>query len=72
MCPLQGYLLGSAIELPETKKEHRTSLGELFQRTKMTEENSVAKCESGEKKADKKTNKSAIPLMKKILKKNGP
>ncbi|XP_028068945.1 protein LAZY 1-like isoform X2 [Camellia sinensis] len=49
MCPLQGYLLGSAIELPETKKEHRTSLGELFQMTKMTEENSVAKCESGEK-----------------------
>ncbi|THG11936.1 hypothetical protein TEA_028333 [Camellia sinensis var. sinensis] len=69
MCPLQGYLLGSAIELPETKKEHRTSLGELFQRTKMTEENSVAKCESGEKKADKETNKSAIRLMKKILKK---
>ncbi|KAL7197076.1 hypothetical protein ACSBR1_036985 [Camellia fascicularis] len=34
ICPLQGYLLGSAIELPETKKEHRTSLGELFQRTK--------------------------------------
>ncbi|CAL5338644.1 unnamed protein product [Camellia sinensis] len=69
MCPLQGYLLGSAIELPETKKEHRTSLGELFQRTKMTEENSVTKCESGEKKADKETNKSAIRLMKKILKK---
>ncbi|CAL5433561.1 unnamed protein product [Camellia sinensis] len=69
MCPLQGYLLGSAIELPKTKKEHRTSLGELFQRTKMTQENSVAKCESGEKKADKETNKSAIRLVKKILKK---
>ncbi|KAL7171759.1 hypothetical protein ACSBR2_036425 [Camellia fascicularis] len=69
ICPLQGYLLGSAIELPETKKEHRTSLGELFQRTKMTQENSVAKCKSGEKKPDKETNKSAIRLMKKILKK---
>ncbi|KAL7198758.1 hypothetical protein ACSBR2_021124 [Camellia fascicularis] len=69
ICPLQGYLLGSAIELPETKKEHRTSLGELFQRTKMTQENSVAKCESGEKKPDKETNKSTIRLMKKILKK---
>ncbi|CAL5349656.1 unnamed protein product [Camellia sinensis] len=67
ICPLQGYLLGSVIELPETKKEHRTSLGELFQRTKMTQENSVTKCESGEKKADKETNKSAIHLMKKIL-----
>uniref|UniRef100_A0A803PI37 Uncharacterized protein n=1 Tax=Cannabis sativa TaxID=3483 RepID=A0A803PI37_CANSA len=39
VCPLQGYLFGSAIELSETtttaaaKKEHRTSLGELFQKT---------------------------------------
>ncbi|XWS63893.1 hypothetical protein CRYUN_Cryun06bG0140400 [Craigia yunnanensis] len=43
VCPLQGYLFGSAIELSETtkvaKKEHRTSLAELFQRTKITEEN---------------------------------
>jgi len=35
ICPLQGYLFGTAIELFETtataKKEHRTSLGELFQ-----------------------------------------
>ncbi|KAL2323803.1 hypothetical protein Fmac_022861 [Flemingia macrophylla] len=43
VCPLQGYLFGSAIELSETtttvaKKEHRASLGELFQRTKFAEE----------------------------------
>ncbi|CAL5359924.1 unnamed protein product [Camellia sinensis] len=69
ICPLQGYLFGSAIELPETttvvKKEHRTSLGELFQRTKIAEENYVAKSERGEKRTDK----SAIHLMKKMLKK---
>lgn len=71
-CPLQGYLFGSAIELPETiavKKEHRTSLGELFQRTKVAEENSTPKLERGEKRVDKETDKSAINLMKKMLKK---
>ncbi|XP_020210492.1 protein LAZY 1 [Cajanus cajan] len=48
VCPLQGYLFGSAIELSETtttvaKKEHRTSLGELFQKTKLAEESFGAK-----------------------------
>ncbi|KAH1140756.1 hypothetical protein AAZX31_10G282900 [Glycine max] len=68
VCPLQGYLFGSAIELSETtttvtvaKKEHRTSLGELFQRTKLAEENN----NFGPKEADK----SAMHLMKKKLKK---
>ncbi|CAL5363938.1 unnamed protein product [Camellia sinensis] len=73
ICPLQSYLFGSAIELPETttvvKKEHRTSLGELFQRTKIAEENYVAKSERGEKRTEKETDKSAIHLMKKMLKK---
>ncbi|CAK9171931.1 unnamed protein product [Ilex paraguariensis] len=72
ICPLQGYLFGSAIELPETtvgKKEHRTSLGELFQKTKLAEENSVAKCDRGEKRTDKEADKSAVHIMKKILKK---
>ncbi|CAL5401956.1 unnamed protein product [Camellia sinensis] len=59
--------------LPETttvvKKEHRTSLGELFQRTKIAEENYVAKSERGEKRTEKVTDKSAIHLMKKMLKK---
>ncbi|XAR48198.1 hypothetical protein NMG60_11030938 [Bertholletia excelsa] len=73
ICPLQGYLFGSAIELPEkttvVKKEHRTSLGELFQRTKMAEENSAPKCERGEKRTEKESDKSAIHIMKRILKK---
>ncbi|KAI3426825.1 uncharacterized protein J3R85_009698, partial [Psidium guajava] len=42
VCPLQEYLFGSAVEVLEApkadKKEHRTSLGELFQKTKMTDE----------------------------------
>ncbi|KDP26836.1 hypothetical protein JCGZ_17994 [Jatropha curcas] len=73
ICPLQGYLFGSAIELSETttmaKKEHRTSLGELFQRTKMAEENSGSKCERDEKRMEKEADKSSVPLMKKMLKK---
>ncbi|KAK3035859.1 hypothetical protein RJ639_032996, partial [Escallonia herrerae] len=72
VCPLQGYLFGSAIGLPETtmaKKEHRTSLGELFQKTKMAEEISGPKCDRGEKRTEKETDKSAVHLMKKILKK---
>ncbi|KAJ0095038.1 hypothetical protein Patl1_16975 [Pistacia atlantica] len=75
VCPLQGYLFGSAIELSETttvaKKEHRTSLGELFQRTKVAEENpnSGSKYEREEKRTDKEADKSAVQLMKKMLKK---
>lgn len=73
VCPLQGYLFGSAIELSETtpvaKKEHRTSLGELFQRTKIAEENSGVKYEREEKRMEKEADKSAVNLMKKMLKK---
>ncbi|XP_004310225.1 PREDICTED: uncharacterized protein LOC101307273 isoform X2 [Fragaria vesca subsp. vesca] len=73
VCPLQGYLFGSAYELPETttvaKKEQRTSLGELFQKSKLTEENySGAKLSKEEKRADQKeADKSSIHLMKKKL-----
>ncbi|MFS7943980.1 putative protein LAZY1 [Helianthus anomalus] len=72
-CPLQGYLFGSTVGLPETtsgKKEHRTSLGELFQKTKLAEENNGNKCNRVEKmkEKDKETEKSAVHLMKKILK----
>ncbi|KAL2559961.1 hypothetical protein Fot_04700 [Forsythia ovata] len=70
--PLQSYLFGSAIGFPEpvpqAKKEHRMSLGELFQKTKL-EENSGTKCDRGEKRAEKETDKSAVYLMKKMLKK---
>ncbi|KAM0984424.1 hypothetical protein EV1_011921 [Malus domestica] len=73
VCPLQGYLFGSAYELSETtsvtKKEHRTSLGELFQRTKLAEEISGAKLSKEEKRAEKEADKSAMHLMKKMLKK---
>ncbi|KAL9420638.1 hypothetical protein AB3S75_038249 [Citrus x aurantiifolia] len=76
VCPLQGYLFGSAIELSETttavaKKEHRTSLGELFQRTKLSDqENPGSKCERDqEKRIDKEADKSSLHIMKKILKK---
>ncbi|KAK4377054.1 hypothetical protein RND71_003350 [Anisodus tanguticus] len=72
VCPLQGYLFGSTVGLPETtpassaKKERRPSLGELFQKTKLAEENYGAK---SEKRTDKDSDKSAVHLMKKILKK---
>ncbi|KAK8526285.1 hypothetical protein V6N13_017337 [Hibiscus sabdariffa] len=73
VCPLQGYLFGSAIEVSETtavvKKEHRTSLGELFQRTKITDENLGGKYEKEEKRTDKEGDKSAVHIMKKMLKK---
>ncbi|KAK9108526.1 hypothetical protein Syun_024537 [Stephania yunnanensis] len=81
VCPLQGYLFGSPIELPETtgpaassvvgagagagKKEHRTSLGELFQRTKMVEDqkgDKDEKREMGEKNNVKKTLKKRMML----------
>lgn len=71
VCPLQGYLLGSSIEQPETRKEvkkERTSLAGLFQRTKITNENKTEKNESGNMQAMKK-HKPAMHLMKKILKK---
>jgi hypothetical protein len=73
VCPLQGYLFGSAIELSETtpvaKKEHRTSLGELFQMSKMAEDNSGTKWEREERRSEKEADKSAMHLMKKLLKK---
>ncbi|XP_042062741.1 protein LAZY 1-like [Salvia splendens] len=63
ICPLQSYLFGSAIGMQETttppvQKEQRTSLGELFQKTKQAEE----------KRAEKETEKSAVHAMKKMLK----
>ncbi|GMH27418.1 hypothetical protein Nepgr_029261 [Nepenthes gracilis] len=72
VCPLLGYLFGSAVELPEkttmTKKEHSTSLGELFQRQK-AEENSGANGEQGEKRTDKEGSRNGRNIMKKIIKK---
>ncbi|XP_010523254.1 PREDICTED: protein LAZY 1-like [Tarenaya hassleriana] len=75
VCPLQGYLFGSAIEMSETttaKKEHRTSLRELFQKTKITDEYSGGRCERDEKRTEKDAHKSAVNMMKKMLKKKVP
>lgn len=73
VCPLQEYLLGSAMEVTEApkmaKKEQRTSLGELFQRTKMTEDSYGVKVEKEERRAEKDSEKSTTYLMKKLKKK---
>lgn len=73
ICPLQSYLFGSAVGLQETtppaKKEQRTSLGELFQKTKQAEDSSGTKSDRGEKRNEKETEKSAVHAMKKMLKK---
>ncbi|KAK4785881.1 hypothetical protein SAY86_002570 [Trapa natans] len=73
VCPLQEYLFGSAIEATEapkmTKKEQRTSLGELFQRTKMTEDGYGVKAEKEERRGEKDSEKSTTYLMKKLKKK---
>ena len=72
VCPLQGYLFGSSIELPETRatevKKEKASLCELFQRAKFAEEYATVKDEKGEAQA-KGTNKSAMHQVKKILRK---
>lgn len=72
ICPLQEYLLGSAIEFPERstvpKKEHRTSLGELFEKHK-AEEISETKYKRREKRQDKEGEKTSTNIMKKMLKK---
>ncbi|XP_031387986.1 protein LAZY 1-like isoform X2 [Punica granatum] len=73
VCPLQEFLFGSAIELPETtavaKKEHRTSLGELFQRSKTAEDCCAMKCEPEENQIEKEVDKSTVSLVKNKLKK---
>ncbi|KAE9604955.1 hypothetical protein Lalb_Chr10g0092031 [Lupinus albus] len=74
ICPLQEYLFGTVVEHSETttttKKEHRTSLGELFQKSKIAEENNFSgKAEKEEKKSEREGEKSGINLMKEKLKK---
>lgn len=67
ICPLQGYLLGSSVELPETRteaKKEKASLQELFDRTKVTEN-----FERGEEIDPKQKRKSAMSFMKKVIKK---
>ncbi|XVE67668.1 hypothetical protein DITRI_Ditri09bG0006500 [Diplodiscus trichospermus] len=71
VCPLQGYLFGSSIELPETRlevKKEKASLAELFYRTKIAEESPTEKC-GKEEMQTKQNNKPVKHLIKKILKK---
>ncbi|XWS32620.1 hypothetical protein CRYUN_Cryun22dG0005800 [Craigia yunnanensis] len=71
VCPLQGYLFGSSIELPETRfevKKEKASLAELFYRTKIAEESPMEKCWKEEMQT-KQTSKPVKHLIKKILKK---
>ncbi|XVF57756.1 hypothetical protein PTKIN_Ptkin07bG0007800 [Pterospermum kingtungense] len=69
-CPLQGYLFGSSIELPETRFEvkEEASLAEMFYGTKIAEESPMEKC-GKEGMQTKETNKPVKRLIKKILKK---
>ncbi|CAJ2669354.1 unnamed protein product [Trifolium pratense] len=80
VCPLQGYLFGTAFEMSETnvtsvtKKEHRTSLGELFQRSKMADSQENNFGVKFEKEFDKRSERdgekySAMNLMKEKVKK---
>lgn len=69
LCPLQGYLSGSSIELPETTevRKERASLGELFHRTKTTSEDCTETGVRPEMQV-KQTHKSAMHIMRKMLK----
>ncbi|XP_022983543.1 protein LAZY 1-like [Cucurbita maxima] len=70
-CPLQGYLFGSTIELPDKmidmRKEKPSSV-ELFQGTIAANESSKVNIEQKEVLV-KHSNKSALSFVKKILKK---
>ncbi|KAK6928553.1 hypothetical protein RJ641_007144 [Dillenia turbinata] len=69
LCPLQGYLFGSKVELPETRteaNEEKVSLGELFRRTKI-DQSSTNECKTEDVKTEGKY-RTAKHLMKKMLK----
>ncbi|XAR52025.1 hypothetical protein NMG60_11006860 [Bertholletia excelsa] len=69
VCPLQGYLFGSSIELPDSNieiKKERTSLGQLFKRTSMANEYST---NMGEKPENQGKGTSDVSFVKKMLKK---
>ncbi|XVF43670.1 hypothetical protein PTKIN_Ptkin02bG0059500 [Pterospermum kingtungense] len=66
LCPLQGYLFGSAVTTV-AKKEHRTTLGELFQRTKLTEENFECRNDNEKRQTEKQGDKSSVQIIKKML-----
>lgn len=70
VCPLQGYLFGSSAESPETVtevKKEKASLGELFRRTKIREEQTMNK-DGKEEMLEKQTSTSVKHLIKKMQK----
>ncbi|KAA8548250.1 hypothetical protein F0562_004489 [Nyssa sinensis] len=69
VCPLQGYLFGSSIELPETSiqvEKEITPVGQLFKRNKVACKYSKEKSEKGDKKIK---GTYSMHFMKKMLKK---
>ncbi|ESW33661.1 hypothetical protein PHAVU_001G088600 [Phaseolus vulgaris] len=71
VCPLQGYLLGSSFELPETKqlRKERASLAELLDRTKATSQDCTETGIRSETQVKKTLKSAARHIMRKILKK---
>ncbi|VVB14417.1 unnamed protein product [Arabis nemorensis] len=72
--PLQEYLFGSLIELPETKiadKKERASLGDLFRKIEMQDTQPETKYGKKNNQTSS-THKSAKHLVKKVLKKLHP
>ncbi|XP_073013512.1 protein LAZY 1-like [Typha latifolia] len=73
-CPLQGFLFGSPIEMAETmgKREKRVSLGELFMRSKIAEEEEEG-VDTGEGGGGGRggEGKSTARMLKKMLKRRG-
>ncbi|KAI4348334.1 hypothetical protein L6164_009069 [Bauhinia variegata] len=74
ICPLQGYLFGSSIEIPETvseKRKERASLAELFHRTKITNQVSMETRDSREieERQFNQTHKSAMHIIRRMFKK---
>ncbi|TKY63041.1 hypothetical protein E2542_SST12906 [Spatholobus suberectus] len=70
VCPLQGYLLGSSFELPETKqvRKERASLAELLYRTKAGSQDCLETGVRGETQIKKTPKSAAMHIMRKILK----
>jgi len=70
VCPLQGYLLGSSFELPETKevRKERASLAELLYKTKSTSQDCIDTGIQGETQVKRTPKSAAMHIMRKILK----
>ncbi|KAH6758605.1 hypothetical protein C2S51_018840 [Perilla frutescens var. frutescens] len=69
-CPLQNYLFAASVELVETDKEvkkERASLGELFKRSNMVQEDTPIKKFEGAEQQSRKGN--IAHFMKKVVKK---